>query len=153
MQDLISSQTQEEYYSLRFGMWAKCPDCVSASLSVFYVLAILYLQSLLSSYLLSLTSALNNLSCNATLGAVWNLLLLAEGPRNINKPKETMGPPEWASLQNCCAVEGTGRPALHFLCYWRESSVIVRCILRISMPVRFPHFLTFLPCYLYPLSR
>ena len=60
-------------------------------LSVFYVPAILYLQSLLLSYLLSLSSALNNLSCNATPGAVLNLLLLAEGPGNINKPRETMG--------------------------------------------------------------
>lgn len=63
---------------------------VSASLSVFYVLAILYLQSLSVSYLLFLSSALNNLSCNATPGSVLNLLLLAKGPRNINKPRETM---------------------------------------------------------------
>lgn len=54
---------------------------VSASLSVFYVLAILYSQSLSLSYLLFLSSALNNLSCNATPGAVLNLLLLAKGPR------------------------------------------------------------------------
>lgn len=40
---------------------------------------------------LSLSSALNNLSCNATPGAVLNLLLLAEGPGNINKLRETMG--------------------------------------------------------------
>lgn len=53
-------------------------------------IAILYLQSILLSYLLTLSSALNNLSCNATPGAVLNLLLLAEGPGNINKPRETM---------------------------------------------------------------
>lgn len=50
---------------------------ISASLSVFYVLAILYLQSFLFSYLQSLSSALNKLSCNATPGAVSNVLLLA----------------------------------------------------------------------------
>lgn len=85
---------RERQYSFRLGMWAKrlnsFSESICASLSVFYVPAILYLQSLLLSHLLSFTSALNNLSRNATPGAVLNLLLLAESPCNINKLRKTM---------------------------------------------------------------
>lgn len=103
------------------------PGLASGQNEVFYMLAILYLQSLVVMLTLSfsLSPALNNLSCNATPGAVLNLLLLAEGPRSINKPRENNGLTQWASYQNCYILEGTGRRALHFLCYCRESSIIV----------------------------
>lgn len=59
---------------------------------VSYVLAVLYLQSFVVTLALSLSlaSPLNNLSYNATPGAVLNLLLLAEILRCINKLRETM---------------------------------------------------------------
>ena len=140
-------------YSFGLGKRAKCPKYFFCFPLSFSHVAILYIQSLSFLYSLSLSppSALNNLSCNATPGAVLNLLLLAEGPRNINKLRENNGRPEWASYQNCCTLRGggAGRRALHFLFYCRESSIFSVSILHISIPVRFSHFPTFLPCYLY----
>lgn len=97
-------RADEQKNGTRFNVMGLCLTCVSgrshqaacfqphisASLSLFYVPAILYSQSILLSYVHVLPSALSNLSCNATPGAVLNLLLLAEGPGNINKPSETM---------------------------------------------------------------
>lgn len=63
----------------------------------------------------SLSFALNNLSCNATLGSALNLLLLAESPCNINKLRETM---ERLNKHHTRIVtKQKGKEDMHFIFY------------------------------------
>lgn len=112
-------------------------------LSFALVLSLLHLQSIFLSYWRALPSALDNLSCDAAPGAVLNLLLLAGGPGNINKPQETM---DWLNEHHTRIVthqKGTGRRPLHFLCYCRESSIII--LLHFYSPCFHPHLLFSFP--------
>lgn len=75
---------KSNYFSKLFRMRLCLPLCLLRVCHHVFIVSLVVILAL------SLTSALNKLSCNATPGAVLNLLLLAEGPCNINKLRETM---------------------------------------------------------------
>lgn len=75
-------------------MWPSVPRqrVRAAVLSGVYVLYLVFTVAPPVVLAHPLSCALNNLSCNATPGAALDLLLLAKGPSNINKPERNNGP-------------------------------------------------------------
>lgn len=112
-------------------------------ISASHLVSISHFQSIFLSYSLALSSALDNLSCNAAPGALLNLLLLAGRPGNINKPGETMERLNEHHTRIVARHKGTGRRPPHFLCHRGESSIII--LLHFYSPSFHPHLLLSFP--------